>query len=78
MKFKVYKEQDKKEKIVRFKIDEHLGGIRLIAVDEDGERLEKGSILAINPEGKLELYLGIVTDLGLELDELGAIKIVDK
>ena len=50
------------------------GGVKLIAVDQDGEPQKDGSICRITNEGKVFYYSGISEDLGLSLDEHGHIQ----
>jgi len=59
---------------LRFKIDND-GGVRLIVVNKDGERMIDGTILRIGSNGTLWLADSINKDLGLQLDGAGRIVI---
>ena len=73
MKLKVYKEEKDGEKIVRFKLCDEDNKINLIAVDEQGNRINCGQILSISTEG-LHLHRNVNKDIGLPLVKNGIIE----
>lgn len=69
MKLKVYKEKEKKEKSIYFKLSEcNANAISLDVVDEHGNEVSQGTILFINQKG-LHLNCGIDKNIGLSLDK---------
>ena len=76
-KFKVYESKEETKKPTQFKLENWQGGVKLIAVDSDGDRLSCGTILKITDEGKLSLDRNIDSTLGLDLDSDGEINLDD-
>jgi hypothetical protein len=57
------------EQQTRFKLRRLRDGtVKLMAVNENGDLLASGNILAIAPDGRLELFGGVSRHLGLQLD----------
>jgi hypothetical protein len=62
---------------VYFKLENSSTGVRLIATDKKGETHDAGTILEIRPDGKLRLFTGVNTLLGLRLDSMRRITLQD-
>ena len=73
MKLKVYKKEKEKEKVVYFKLEEDDDLVVLVAVDEQGNRINCGQILSISTEG-LHLHRNVNKDIGLPLVKNGIIE----
>ncbi len=71
MKFIVYKTKAKTkiEQPVAFALQEIAGEIYVMAVDDNGNRREQGSILCINRDGTVTRNYHISNKLGLSLDK---------
>ena len=81
MKLEVYEDthMSTSEKVVRLRLMNDCGWIKLCAVDEDGEPLHRGVLLRITDKGEFSEAIAINPDLGIELcsnSVLGRIKIV--
>ena len=59
--------KDEEEKIIYFKLEQEGDAVRLIAVDKDGEKLDDGNILSIDPrEGSIYVFDYIANEIGLK------------
>jgi hypothetical protein len=50
-----------------------LGGVTLVAVDEDGYRVEAGTLLTLTYNGDIRRHIYVSDKIGLELDSQGRI-----
>ena len=76
IKYKVY--QEKEEKVIRLKLTEDNDYINLIAVNENGEKIENGNLIYFNKEtGEFFLYYKVNPELGLPLDDKGQVVVGD-
>lgn len=60
-------------KNVNLRLIDTINGVDLICVDEEGDAIKNGRILAIGNNGKLHLYEKLNTELGFKLDDNGRI-----
>ena len=76
MKYKLYKEGEKAEKMVTVRlVPTDYGSIRLIAVNDAGEVLSSGSLLDLHPDGRIHRHDCVGKELGFDLDHDGRIKV---
>lgn len=69
MKLEIFGQSTKKEPILRLKLAHSGDGdVTLVAVDERGDRVDRGNILTITSNGKLMRHSWINENLGLSLD----------
>ena len=75
--FEVYKKEEKKEKVVRFRLSESPGKDEIVLdlVDERGELLPQGILAIINSNG-IFLCEKVTPSAGLPLDADGRIKLI--
>ena len=62
------------DEVLRVNLVYDSDGVKLVAVDQNGEPQKDGSICRITNDGKVFYYSGISEDLGLSLDEDGRIQ----
>jgi hypothetical protein len=67
------KQVSDKPRKVFFKLENEEGNIFLRAVDEDGDRILCGDILAIKPNGEIVLCASVNENIGLKLNSNGEI-----
>jgi len=58
---------------VTLKLEHEMGGVYLMAVNDEGKLIEQGVILQLTPEGKLFLFEGLNPGLDFQQDERGKI-----
>ena len=76
MRFEVYEEETKTEKVTHLKLSSTASGnIILTVVDEAGKRKAGDYILLIKKKG-ISLYGSVNKDIGLELDDDGKVKLI--
>lgn len=67
--------KEPKKKELSLKLVQDIDMVKLIAVDEEGDRVTGGSILCITSKGNLGLFPSVCESLGLNLDSEGRIKV---
>ena len=73
MKLEIYEpEKVEKEKPVKLRLVKHGTEIQLEVVDEDGDEI--ATLLGITSDGVIELWNGVNSNLGFELDNNNRIK----
>jgi hypothetical protein len=76
MRLEVYQESQKEKETVRLRLVQHEDkGISLCAVDKDGIRIERGTLLTIRNDGSLSRDGFLNEELGFKLNERGQIDI---
>lgn len=78
MELKVYKETPNKDKKVILALRKEFGRVVLHVVNEDGSDAMGGSLLAITQSGRVDLYGGISTGFGFDLDERCCLKLASE
>ena len=73
MKFKVWDENEEREKPVLIRVFERGTRIVLDVVDETGKPRHAGHILCIKEDGTFSRYNGLTRDLGFSTNENGQI-----
>lgn len=76
MRFEVYQPDKIEAPLTRLTLKQSGGYVLLCAVKADGEIEAGGSILTINPSGKIKMFKSVDPDLGFCLDDGGRVKIV--
>lgn len=75
MKLGIYSEK-KQEDVVRLRLVESWGEIKLVAVDEDGNMLKYGYILTVTDRGTVRLHNDCKVP-GIQTDDDGRILIIE-
>ena len=74
MSFKIYYEPVKVDNDVYLRFMRVPEGIRVVAVNVDGDIYPQGNILVINDTGTIKRYASVNTAIGLQIDEIGKVK----
>lgn len=74
MKLEVFKAEQEKGQVVRLRLVEECGDIKLAAVDGKGKVIPNGLLLRISADGSLALYCDIDENLGFNLTPRGIFK----
>uniref|UniRef100_A0A6M3JWG4 Uncharacterized protein n=1 Tax=viral metagenome TaxID=1070528 RepID=A0A6M3JWG4_9ZZZZ len=78
MKFKVFTDsKEKLEQEVYFRLVVMGTGVRLIACDSDGQKLENGNILDIIPDEGIHRMGAVSEEIGLPLGSFGRVELID-
>ena len=75
---KIYSVDEIKDPLVLMLCHNGQGGVKLAAVNTQGERVESSSLLTLAANGTVILHKGISKDLELPLDEDGRLKIAGR
>ncbi len=75
MRFEIFNPNPEKEVVTRLRLSKVGGTIKLDAVDESGERIKFGNILAIRPNGAVHLFPSVNESIGLRLNDEGYIDV---
>lgn len=65
MKYKVFKEEEKKEETIYFDLQEEDGSIYLVACDSSGKELKDGCLLSIDSNDMIYIF-GYAKRVGLK------------
>lgn len=76
MKVSIYEEKPEKEQEIILRLVSYGSIKRLIIVDEKGERIHSGNLLAINSNMTIERCHNVSTIVGLPLDGRGRLKLI--
>ncbi len=75
MKLEIYNDTTPEpETVVRLRLVKTCRDIMLVAVDEDGKRLDGGNILRIDAYGAIVRCRNISSSFGFDIDENGRVK----
>lgn len=74
MKLEVYNPEAPKEEVLRLALEKDSDGVDLVAVDEDGDRIDGGYILTVQNSGSLKLHSGCRAP-GLQFDGADRIEV---
>jgi hypothetical protein len=76
MKLKIYGKSDPVKAPVRLRLVPSGSNVTLEAVDENGDRVDRGCLLLITRNGTIHRPRGVSRDLGFQLDSYGHIKVI--
>jgi hypothetical protein len=77
MKYKVYEKSESPEEEVCLRLVQDGDRVKVIAVDEDGEKKDNGNLIAFTSDG-ITRYPGVNCNLGLPLDDDGHLIVEDR
>jgi len=76
MRIKIYGESEaEEEKVLILRLEQDGDEVILKAMNEEGEEINDGVLLGIGPDGKVNLWGGISTEVGLQLTKAGFVKV---
>ena len=77
MKIEIWNEEQKEEEQpLRLRLERKYNNIYLVAVDSTGHRINQGRLLVIREDGRFERCHRISAMLGLQLDDLDRVEVV--
>ena len=77
MQFRVHNEpKQKREEIVNLKLEQAVnGGVGVIIVNDEGERVRQGYLLEFKKDGTIYMYRAVGEQFGFQLDSDARIKV---
>lgn len=76
LKFEIYEpKEEKRDEIIRLRLISGMDGVKVCAVDRNGNREASGSLVLFRKDGMIRLLSDISKFLGFDLDGDGRIKV---